>query len=148
MAKDVHTEHCCIVHRCKYGKDNECTVVQKRQPQSYPCEYCSEEGMDPTKETPETSIYNFRTGHYYNFRRSKDGNPALLYIMGFMKNSKGEARLICETFMISDFLQTGKIDFISTVQGVYKILESQWEEITKEKFEQLKEQYTKEVKEL
>src|SRR5688500_14647042 len=27
--KDVHTEHCCVRHGCKYGKDDTCTVVQK-----------------------------------------------------------------------------------------------------------------------
>ncbi len=147
MAKDVHTEHCCIVHGCKYGKDDECTVVQKRQPQSYPCEYCYECGMDPTKATnTETSIYNFKMGHYYKLRREADEMPALLYVMGFMRNSKGENRLICEIFMVSDFLRTMKFDFVPSIQGVDKILESQWEEVTKEVFEQLKDQYTKEIK--
>ncbi len=37
--KDVHTEHCCAVHGCKYG-DEDCTVVEKLRPQSYLCEDC------------------------------------------------------------------------------------------------------------
>jgi hypothetical protein len=102
--------------------------------------------MDPTKGTPEANIYNFKEGHYYKLRREADEMPALLYVMGFMKNSKGESRLICEIFMVSDFLRTMKIDFVSSIQGVDKILESQWEEVTKETFEQLKEQYNKEIK--
>jgi hypothetical protein len=37
--KDVHTEHCCILHGCKYG-DDDCTVMKRLAPQSYVCEYC------------------------------------------------------------------------------------------------------------
>lgn len=37
--KDVHTEHCCSEHGCKYG-DKDCTVVTGKAPQSYPCEWC------------------------------------------------------------------------------------------------------------
>ena len=36
---DVHTEHCCIDHGCKYGDDN-CTIVTGTKVQSYPCEEC------------------------------------------------------------------------------------------------------------
>jgi len=43
--KDVHTEHCCIRHGCKYGKDDECTVMTKRAPQRYICERCEEDGL-------------------------------------------------------------------------------------------------------
>jgi len=38
--KDVHTEHCCIVHGCKYGEDDTCPVTTGQKPQSYPCEDC------------------------------------------------------------------------------------------------------------
>lgn len=40
--KDVHTEHCCAKHGCKYGEDDVCTVVRKVDPlpQSFPCEEC------------------------------------------------------------------------------------------------------------
>lgn len=37
--KDVHTEHCCIYHGCKYG-DYDCVVWRGYKPQSYPCETC------------------------------------------------------------------------------------------------------------
>lgn len=40
--KDVHTEHCCLKHGCKYG-DNDCTVVLGFKKQSYPCEWCYED---------------------------------------------------------------------------------------------------------
>ena len=36
---DVHTEHCCKVHGCKYG-DADCTVVTGKKKQAYPCESC------------------------------------------------------------------------------------------------------------
>lgn len=41
-ATDVHTEHCCIFHGCKYGYDD-CTVVTKIKKQSFPCEECASE---------------------------------------------------------------------------------------------------------
>lgn len=37
---DVHTEHCCKEHGCKYG-DKGCTVANGSKPQSHPCESCS-----------------------------------------------------------------------------------------------------------
>jgi hypothetical protein len=43
--KDVHTEHCCVLHGCKYGKDFFCTVVQKKKPQSFICESCAHQGI-------------------------------------------------------------------------------------------------------
>lgn len=36
---DVHTEHCCFTHGCKYGDAN-CTVASGGKPQSSPCETC------------------------------------------------------------------------------------------------------------
>lgn len=39
MDKDVHTEHCCIKHGCKYDVPN-CTVVTGQKKQSFPCETC------------------------------------------------------------------------------------------------------------
>lgn len=43
--KDVHTEHCCLKHGCKYG-DDDCTVTTGQKAQSFECEYC-----DSDKET-------------------------------------------------------------------------------------------------
>lgn len=43
--KDVHTEHCCDIHGCKYGYDafgeKDCTVSTGLKKQSHICEYCS-----------------------------------------------------------------------------------------------------------
>lgn len=39
--RDVHTEHCCIAHGCKYGDDEECTVASGKKGQSYPCITCA-----------------------------------------------------------------------------------------------------------
>jgi len=42
--RDVHTEHCCVIHGCKYGADREggegCPVVSKLKAQSFDCESC------------------------------------------------------------------------------------------------------------
>jgi hypothetical protein len=40
--KDVHTEHCCAEHGCKYG-ENACTVKSGDKKQSFPCEICDDE---------------------------------------------------------------------------------------------------------
>jgi len=37
---DVHTEHCCARHGCKYSSED-CTVTTGKAAQSYPCEYCT-----------------------------------------------------------------------------------------------------------
>jgi hypothetical protein len=37
--KNVHTEHCCVIHGCKYGDPN-CPVEKGVLVQSIPCEYC------------------------------------------------------------------------------------------------------------
>ena len=43
--KDVHTEHCCDKHGCKYGNDD-CTVTTGRARQSHRCEDCEYDGRD------------------------------------------------------------------------------------------------------
>lgn len=43
--KDVHTEHCCILHGCKYGKEDDCTVMKRLASQSYTCETCDYYGI-------------------------------------------------------------------------------------------------------
>lgn len=40
--KNVHTEHCCSIHGCKYD-DDDCPVATGKQMQSFPCEACGEE---------------------------------------------------------------------------------------------------------
>jgi hypothetical protein len=41
VLSDVHTEHCCAMHGCKYGDDQECTVFMALKPQAYACEECA-----------------------------------------------------------------------------------------------------------
>lgn len=43
--KDVHTEHCCVLHGCKYMENFSCPVVQKQKPQSFICETCAHQGI-------------------------------------------------------------------------------------------------------
>ena len=46
--KDVHTEHCCAKHGCKYGDEEECSVYSLGYKQSYPCESCDfEDEINP-----------------------------------------------------------------------------------------------------
>jgi hypothetical protein len=39
--KDVHTEHCCWVHGCKYCSED-CTVATGQKKQSFRCELCGD----------------------------------------------------------------------------------------------------------
>lgn len=139
MAKDVHTEHCCIIHGCKYG-DKECTVTTRTQPQSYPCEECGIDRIDPTKGDAETTIYNFQPGNYYKFvgHDPEEEFPTLLYIMGYLSNAENDTCLICDIFMPSDFLTTGKLEFVSSIQGPKLIKRSQWKQISKTEYDAIK----------
>lgn len=40
---DVHTEHCCSRHGCKYGEEVSCPVARGDKAQHFPCEQCQEE---------------------------------------------------------------------------------------------------------
>lgn len=42
MNTNVHSEHCCIIHGCKYVDEN-CPVEKGLQKQSYPCEVCGDD---------------------------------------------------------------------------------------------------------
>lgn len=50
--KDVHTEHCCLKHGCKYG-DEDCSVATGYLKQSHPCESCDWE-KEYVKENHKT----------------------------------------------------------------------------------------------
>ena len=54
---DVHTRHCCILHGCKYGSDDDCTVMMRRAPQQHICEVCHESGIRSLK-TLESVLKN------------------------------------------------------------------------------------------
>jgi hypothetical protein len=146
MPKDVHTEHCCIVHGCKYSKDEECTVMTRKEPQSFPCESCGYDGIDPTKGSPETNICNFRYHHYYKLINKEGQHPALLYVMGLMRDAFGDANLICNIFLMAVSPQTFKMEFVSSIQGTKLIKKSEWEEIPQREFEALRIKYTEEAK--
>ena len=47
---NVHTEHCCIDHGCKYG-DEDCPVVAGDQKQSHPCQDCEDTTVDDVIDT-------------------------------------------------------------------------------------------------
>lgn len=53
MRKDVHTEHCCLIHGCKYA-DEDCTVTTGKLQQSYTCESCDYEDIKSLKQLKAT----------------------------------------------------------------------------------------------
>jgi len=50
MSKDVHTEHCCCHHGCKFGEDDFCSVWLGYKNQSYKCEFCHESDEKVTEK--------------------------------------------------------------------------------------------------
>ena len=50
--RDVHTEHCCAIHGCKYG-DDDCTVMHGKQVQSWWCEDCDYANDEAEEELKE-----------------------------------------------------------------------------------------------
>lgn len=56
---DVHTEHCCSIHGCKYNDPN-CSVTTGKRPQSFPCESCDYEmtRVGLPKAKTELAIWN------------------------------------------------------------------------------------------
>ena len=61
-SKDVHTEHCCYRHGCKYGKDD-CSVETGDKQQSHPCEQCCEEAADPVRSALQAFVDDFEGDH-------------------------------------------------------------------------------------
>jgi hypothetical protein len=57
--KDVHTEHCCLRHGCKYG-DDDCTVATGQKPQSYPCEECNNDNANSLNIHNVTEDFSMR----------------------------------------------------------------------------------------
>ena len=68
--KCVHTEHCCILHGCKYG-DEYCPVESGNKRQSFLCESCNymwENTPEENKELEE-QIY----AKFSGTKKEKDG---------------------------------------------------------------------------
>lgn len=61
MDKNVHTEHCCAKHGCKYS-DTDCPVFSGKQKQSYPCEFCDdhEDGLEDRVKELEAHVRQLR----------------------------------------------------------------------------------------
>jgi hypothetical protein len=81
LKKDVHTEHCCIRHGCKYGyvkgAFNACTVIDGRKPQSFPCETCQweldEGGLELAYLMNEMYDKGFTAGNDKGFESGQAG---------------------------------------------------------------------------
>ncbi len=89
---DVHTEHCCSRHGCKYGDwngkgqplappfqspDRICTVTSGAEPQSYPCEDCGYEDME-TARTLKRLLSDGRFGFVAETKATIEGVIAQL----------------------------------------------------------------------
>jgi len=89
--KDVHTEHCCAIHGCKYS-DKDCTVILKAENkeyvQSHPCETCYINGLDtlskvlkymhPTMNTFANHIVMYAKNWYGSSYNGQKGSQYIL----------------------------------------------------------------------
>ena len=77
--KDVHTEHCCIYHGCKYGH-TDCTVTTRKKTQSYECEFCQDREFK-MEQALKWIVQQFEDNYML------DGvivdNPCQLLVMGY-----------------------------------------------------------------
>ena len=64
----VHTEHCCIMHGCKYGDGEFCPVKDGTKRQSYLCESCN-----PYWELTDAQ----ETAMWKKIHRTFEGKPLL-----------------------------------------------------------------------
>jgi len=60
----VHTEHCCVLHGCKYS-DEDCPVVLRTKRQSYLCEQCDD---DHIKDIPDPAHEDYDVLEMHEFR--------------------------------------------------------------------------------
>lgn len=74
--KDVHTEHCCVLHGCKYG-DDDCPVQTAIKPQSYLCEDCV--GWSEN-EDGHRQIWDKTNQHFEFIRRRRTNVPQTITI--------------------------------------------------------------------
>lgn len=71
--KDSHTEHCCIVHGCKYGEETiGCTVYDGFHIQSFPCELCFDEDPTITAIILEKTFNNLKEQRKENYRNNPE----------------------------------------------------------------------------
>lgn len=95
--KDTHTEHCCSIHGCKYGRDD-CTVVMGIKEQSYPCEDCHDDaaelGIKPEdlRHYPKPSIgYMCKVAFDHELGNAADGvkvYPSVEMLLKYHKPGK------------------------------------------------------------
>lgn len=71
--KDVHTEHCCRQHGCKYG-DADCTVELGIVSQSHPCEHC-DDGWSTGEPTEPGHYWFYGWVHGEHRKTDHHGKP-------------------------------------------------------------------------
>jgi len=104
--KDVHTEHCCWVHGCKYS-DPDCTVTTNQAKQSYPCEECPD---------PKKLVYKIRNKDNGLFKRKGKGAPPWGWNeQGDVYRSAGMARAAAK-------YSKGPLEIVAYVMEEYQII--------------------------
>jgi len=68
----VHQTHCCVLHGCKYGHDDDgCPVVACQIDQEYVCEDCDSDGIDTIDQAKaaekEMSYCSDKYQNYFGF---------------------------------------------------------------------------------
>lgn len=79
--KCVHTEHCCIIHGCKYS-ERDCVVENGIMAQSFPCELCHDSYYDSDKPIKPIIVTKKLLEKIKNRKDDDDVNDLLLEILG------------------------------------------------------------------
>lgn len=61
--EQVHADHCCWIHGCKYG-DDDCPVEAGRVQQQYRCHQCQEDGFESVEDIQAVKQGNRETCVY------------------------------------------------------------------------------------
>ena len=90
---DVHTEHCCKAHGCKYG-DGDCPVATGAKQQSFPCEDCPPWSMQWPTKPGAYWLYGFR---FKSDRKDFDGviKPPALYYVEVWNSGNNRPTYVC-----------------------------------------------------
>ena len=86
--KDVHTEHCCKKHGCKYS-DPACTVAYGDKVQSFPCEDCDEESPEQASAAQSAPDDVFEEGQWWLAEldsMAANGTPTQKRAMAVVRN--------------------------------------------------------------
>jgi hypothetical protein len=108
--QDVHTEHCCLKHGCKYN-DEDCTVTTKKAPQSFPCYDCREEQEERVANWNEQGNSNMLgkaiaiASTVHHPQKDKGGNAYILHPIRIMMRLRSNDEELMSIAILHDTVE-------------------------------------------